>query len=201
MTGFADRLAAARIIAIVRDPDVATTGPATARRLFAAGVRAIELTLDQPGAVDAIATVRAEAPAEVLVGGGTVTTPAQVADLVAAGAEFAVAPGLDPDVVDAAHARDLPIVPGVMTATEVSTALRRGADVLKLFPAGPLGVDYLSALAKPFTAARFVPTGGIALADVDAWIDAGALCVGVGGALTDSATSHADLAAALGVKP
>ena len=82
--------------------------------------------------------------------------------------------------------RGVPVVPGVSTATEIVANRAARAEVLKLFPAGPLGIPYVNAPLGPFRDAAFVPTGGIALEDVPAWLEAGAICVGMGGGLVGS---------------
>lgn len=176
----------ARVLAILRRPDIADVVLDLLEQLYEAGVRAIEVTLDQPDAPAAFRRLVEHAPADTVVGAGTVLTTAQVDMVADAGAAFAVCPHLDPGLIQRGVARGLPVIPGVATATEIATARAAGAEVLKLFPAGPLGIPYLKALLGPFRDAAFVPTGGIAVEEVPAWIDAGAICVGLGGALVGS---------------
>lgn len=184
MSALLDRLRSARILAILRVDDVAGAGVSLARRLHSEGVRAIECTLDKPDALAAIEILRAELGSDTLIGAGTVTRIDQVDALVEIGAEFCVTPHLDPDLVTHSLDRGLPILPGVMTPSEVATALRLGAPAVKLFPAGILGLDYLRALQGPFGRFPVIPTGNLAVGDVVDWIEAGAICVGLGSTLT-----------------
>jgi 2-dehydro-3-deoxyphosphogluconate aldolase/(4S)-4-hydroxy-2-oxoglutarate aldolase len=132
------------------------------------------------------------------VGVGTVLSRTHVADAAAAGATFTVAPGLDSDVVAACESSDIAHLPGVMTPSEIQQAQGMGLSVLKLFPAGSLGIGHLRSLRAPFDDVSFIPTGGISVYSASEWLDAGAIAVGIGGALTagDSA-SREDMHAAL----
>ena len=135
------------------------------RRCSPGGIEAIEVTLRTPAALDAIRAL-ADVPG-LIVGAGTVLDVAMVEASLDAGARFLVSPGFDADVVAAGHARGVPTVPGVATATEIQAARRAGCTVLKVFPAGSLGgPGMVRALAAPFAGVRFVPTGGITLSDV-----------------------------------
>ena len=102
---------------------------------------------------------------------------------MAAGAQFLVAPGLNPELLDAAHRRGTAMLPGVFTASEVDLALRLGARLLKLFPAEPMGPAYMASLLQPFPDARLVPTGGISAANGAAYLKAGAAAVAMGSSL------------------
>ncbi|HEV3173865.1 MAG TPA: bifunctional 4-hydroxy-2-oxoglutarate aldolase/2-dehydro-3-deoxy-phosphogluconate aldolase [Actinocrinis sp.] len=173
-----------RIMAIVRyrgGGDVSGAIDGLAR----GGVRVLEVTVDTPGAWDAIE--RAAARPELVVGAGTVTEVDQVERLAALGGEFVVSPGFDPDVVAAALERGLEPLPGVATGTEVLAARRAGAEFFKLFPAGSLGVRYLTELRGPFGKESFVPTGGISLAHLWDWLAAGAFAVAFGSELAGRA--------------
>lgn len=179
-----ERLGEARILAILRMDEVDTWGVDVARRLHSEGVRAIECTLDRPGAMAAIRTLQEEMGADTLVGAGTVLHTSQVANLARMGVDFCVTPHLDPEVVNDALDAGIPIIPGVMTASEVAAAFRLGVPAVKLFPAGHLGLGYLRALRAPFGDFPVVPTGGVRAEDVPGWLEAGAVCVGLGSALT-----------------
>lgn len=134
--------------------------------LAAGGLACVEITFRSEAAAAAIAAIRAGAP-DVLVGAGTILTRDQAAAALDAGAAFLVSPGLAPDVVDWALARDVPMLPGIATASELMAALSRGLRVVKVFPAGPLGGPaYLRALEGPFPMMRFVPTGGVTAANL-----------------------------------
>lgn len=186
MTDLVDRLRSARILAILRLDAVETRGVEAALRLEGVGVRAIECTLDRPGAVTAIRRLRTELGSTTLVGGGTVTDPDQVDALVEAGADFCVTPHLDRSLVTYSLGRGLPMIPGIMTPSELAAALGLGTPAVKLFPAGVLGVEYLKALQGPFGSFPVIPTGGITVDDVPVWLAAGATCVGLGSAITET---------------
>src|SRR5690606_311993 len=147
-------LAGARLLAIIRGSG---PGPAVAAgtALLGEGVRVIEVSLTTPGALDAIAELRAAAPAGALVGAGTVLTESDVADVAAAGAQFAVTPAVV-ESVGAAVRRGLPVAAGALTPTEAHTAVRLGADAVKVFPASLAGPAYIKALRQPFPRLPFV---------------------------------------------
>lgn len=179
-----DRIRAARVVAVLRLRDH-TRAVQVAETLAEGGVTALEFTLDDPGGIGAIEKVAARVGGHVLVGAGTVTETAQVAAAREAGARFCVSPHLDPAVVAAANGAGLAPLPGIATPTELLAARRAGARLLKLFPAGPLGIAYLKALKGPFGDAELIPTGGVELDDIGSWLAAGATAVGVGSSLVD----------------
>ena len=134
-----------------------------ARALQAGGIPVIEVTLRTPAALDAVRRIAAEAP-DVLIGAGTILTPDQVTQAVAAGARFGVAPGLNEAVVRRAAELGMPFVPGVMTPSEIERALELGCRLLKFFPAENAGgAKMLKALAGPYahTGVKFLPLGGV----------------------------------------
>jgi Entner-Doudoroff aldolase len=187
-----NELRESRVVAILRLRDhglAAEVCDALAR----GGIRVLELTQDDPGALAALRAVAGRR--DVVVGAGTVVDPATVPALADAGARFVVAPNTDRRVIAAALAAGLDPIPGALTATEVACALEAGATMVKLFPAGPLGPGYLRALRGPFERVEFVPTGGIAHDAVGEWIAAGAAAVGLGSDLVAARPTHADLAA------
>ena len=119
----------------------------------------------------------------LLVGAGTVLTGAQAESAIRAGADFLVSPHFDPALVRLAQENGLPFVPGVMSPTEVASALAMGLRILKLFPAGSLGPGYVKDLLGPFADAKLLCTGGIKPADAPSYVRAGAVGVGLGSAL------------------
>jgi Entner-Doudoroff aldolase len=187
------RIRAARVVAVLRLRDH-TRAVEVAETLAAGGVTALEFTLDDPGGIGAIERVAARLGGDVLVGAGTVTEVAQVAAARDAGARFIVSPHTDPAVIAAANGAGLAPLPGIATPTELLAARRAGARLLKLFPAGPLGVPYMKALLGPFGDAELIPTGGVELTGIGAWLSAGATAVGVGSSLVDRTGSLDGLA-------
>lgn len=150
----------APVVPVVVVDDLADAVP-LAQALVAGGLPAIEVTLRTPVAVDAIRAIAGEVPGAV-VGAGTVITPDQVGEVVAAGARFLVSPGWTDVLLDAMRASGVPYLPGVSTTSEVVALLERGVREMKFFPAEAAGgTAYLKALAAPLPQARFCPTGGI----------------------------------------
>jgi len=176
----------AGLVAVVRaqQPELAVRLVAA---LLAGGIRAIELTFTIPGASEALAEVRRTHGDAVLLGAGTIREPSQIDAAVRAGADFLVTPHLRPDLLAAMLATGLPVIPGVLTPSEVAAALDAGAEVVKLFPASAMGPGYLRSLRGPFPDLRVVPTGGIDAPDLADWFGAGALAVGVGSELAPRA--------------
>ncbi|MFI8216680.1 bifunctional 4-hydroxy-2-oxoglutarate aldolase/2-dehydro-3-deoxy-phosphogluconate aldolase [Streptomyces sp. NPDC085932] len=150
----------APVVPVVVVGDVGDAVP-LARALVAGGLPAIEVTLRTPVALDAIRAIAREVP-EAVVGAGTVISPGQVAQAVAAGARFLVSPGWTEGLLEAMRASGVPFLPGVSTTSEVVALLERGVREMKFFPAQAAGgTAYLRSLAGPLPQARFCPTGGI----------------------------------------
>lgn len=174
-----DRIAAARVVPVVR---AGTTAAAWAKvqSLRSAGFDVVELTTTTPDWQRLLQRVRDELPG-ACVGLGTVTTAEQARGAVAAGAAFCVSPCQSPEVRRVCDADGVVFVEGGFTPTEVLASAAHG--IAKLFPAHLGGPRYLRSLLAVVPGARIIPTGGIALGDVDEWIAAGAFAVGVGSAL------------------
>ena len=171
-------LSASAVLPVVVIDDAAHAAP-LARALVAGGVRAMEITLRTPAALDALRAIVWEVP-EAIPGVGTVITEADFDAAAAAGARFAVSPGATPSLMDAAWRSTLPFLPGVATASELMAAMEAGFSTCKFFPAAQLGgPEALKALAGPFPAARFCPTGGVDAASAGAYLAlSNVLCVG-----------------------
>jgi len=136
-----------------------------ATALLAGGIRVLEITLRTPVSVAAIGAISREVPGAI-VGAGTVTSGPELEAVAAAGAVFAISPGLTPELLDAANRGPIPLIPGIATISELMTGMARGYDHFKFFPAGPAGgVKMLQAFAGPFPRVTFCPTGGIAAAN------------------------------------
>jgi 2-dehydro-3-deoxyphosphogluconate aldolase/(4S)-4-hydroxy-2-oxoglutarate aldolase len=171
-----EALIAGGVVAVLRAPD-ADEFAAIAGTLIGAGVTGIEVTLTSRGAVEAIARLTREWP-EAVIGAGTVLTADQAAASVDAGAKFLVSPVYDRDL----PAQSVPFYPGGLTPSEILVA-SRVAPLVKLFPASAVGPGYIKDLHGPLPDVRIMPTGGIALDDITAWLRAGASVVGLGGPL------------------
>jgi 2-dehydro-3-deoxyphosphogluconate aldolase/(4S)-4-hydroxy-2-oxoglutarate aldolase len=149
-----------RVVPVVTIEDAQQAVP-LARALAAGGLGVIEVTLRSPAALDAIAEIAAAMP-EAVVGAGSLRRPAQIVEAQAAGARFGVSPGHTVTLLEAAETAGLPYLPGAASASEAMALFERGYDLIKLFPAGPLGgTTLLKALAAPLPEIAFCPTGGI----------------------------------------
>jgi 2-dehydro-3-deoxyphosphogluconate aldolase / (4S)-4-hydroxy-2-oxoglutarate aldolase len=148
------------------------------------GIRLLEITLTVDGALAAVKTLSAQPGA--IVGIGSVTAPAQVRAGAEAGASFAVSPHFDADILAAAKARGLLCAMGGVTPTEAMTCHRAGVDMVKVFPASSFGGPaHVKALLDPLPFLRLMPTGGVDLGNIRAYLDAGAAGLGLGGSLVD----------------
>ncbi len=165
------------LIAIVRT-DKITDLLAVGRALMEGGIQAMEITLNTPGALTAIAAIRAELGPALRVGAGTILDAGDAQAAIDAGAEFIVTPTLQPDSIAVCRERGVPIACGALTPTECLAAHRAGADFVKLFPAEILGPAYVRALRAPLPFLKLIPTGGVSLENLPAWVEAG--CAGVG---------------------
>lgn len=166
--------------------DEASRAADTARALLAGGVDVMEITLRTAAGLDAIERAGRECP-EMLVGAGTVLTLEQCRQAVERGAKFIVSPGFDQEIVDWCVASDIPVLPGCVTPTEITAAMKTGLSVVKFFPANVYGgIKAVKALAGPFPGVRFVPTGGVGAANLKEFVHPAVFAVG-GGWLCDKA--------------
>jgi 2-dehydro-3-deoxyphosphogluconate aldolase/(4S)-4-hydroxy-2-oxoglutarate aldolase len=159
---FLQKVQEQKIIAVVVIDDASAAVP-LASALLDGGISVIELTLRTPSAFESLQRIREHCP-EMMAGLGTVISTGQVETASAAGAAFAVAPGLNPNVVRAAHAAGLPFAPGIVTPSDVERAFELGCKVLKFFPAEPSGgIAYLNSMAGPYAhlGLEYIPLGGL----------------------------------------
>jgi 2-dehydro-3-deoxyphosphogluconate aldolase / (4S)-4-hydroxy-2-oxoglutarate aldolase len=162
-------LASGRILPVVSIDD-AGDAAALVSALVEGGLTAVEITLRTPAALDAIRQASGEVPSAT-IGVGSVTSVDALHGAVDAGARFAVSPGLDGRLIDAARERAIPFLPGVATATELMQAVNRDVSVVKLFPAEPLGGPaIIDAFAAVWPGVRFVPTGGVSPANLQRYL-------------------------------
>ena len=166
------------VIPVLTVSDVADAVP-LARALVAGGLRVLEITLRTPVAIGCIEAIRKAVP-QAIVGVGTLTRPVDFAAADRAGAQFGVTPGLTPELAGAARGARFPLLPGVMTPTEIMAARHGGFNVLKLFPAQQAGgTGMLRAIASPFPDLLFCPTGGITRANAAEYLALpNVVCVG-----------------------
>ena len=160
MSDLNSRLAKAPVVPLVQadDPEVAV---ATTRALAEGGLTVIEVVLRTPAALECLHAI-CELDDDLIVGAGTVLSPAQANTVLEKGAKFIVSPGLDESIVAIAQDNDVPVFPGVMTPSEVMKARNLGLDVVKFFPASIAGgIPALKALGSVFGNMKFMPTGGV----------------------------------------
>lgn len=154
-------------VIVIDDPDDAVP---LAQALSEGGLPCAEITFRTPRAAEALRVIAQECP-EVLVGAGTVLTPQRAREAYEAGARFIVTPGFNPAVVDHCLEHNVPVFPGVCTPTEVEAALQKGLDVLKFFPAEPMGgASFLKAMSAPYSMVEFIPTGGVNLNNLPTYL-------------------------------
>jgi 2-dehydro-3-deoxyphosphogluconate aldolase/(4S)-4-hydroxy-2-oxoglutarate aldolase len=177
-----DTILETRLIAVVRMTSSANL-PFAVEALRRGGVRAIEITLTTPGAIDAIRDLSLKKTAGEIVGAGTVLDVSAAARAMDAGADFVVTPVLDTEVIRACRGRDVLVSSGGLTPTEILAAWRAGADVVKVFPATSAGPKYFKDLKGPFPEIRLMPTGGVTLENAPDFIRCGACCVALGTSL------------------
>ena len=182
-----DLLRALRCVAIIRS-DTPEHLATTARTLVDAGLPVLEFPLTTPGVLAALPSIVEDLGPEAHVGAGSVTTLDEAKAAVDAGAQFLVTPSLDLSVVEYATSVPLPAIIGAFSPTEIVTAWNAGATAVKLFPASVGGPGYVKELRNgPFPHIPLVPTGGVTIEDVPAFLQAGATAFGMGGALLGSA--------------
>jgi len=155
--------------------------PAIAR----GGVKPVEVTMTVPNAIDVIKEFKSTVKDEVLVGAGTVLDPETARAAILAGVDYIVTPTLNLKVIEMCHRYGKVVIPGAFTPTEILTAWEAGADIVKVFPAGVAGPQYLKDIKGPLPQVRLLPTGGVTLENTPDFIKAGAVAVAVGTALVD----------------
>ena len=147
------------------------------------GLKNIEVTMNTPGAEGLIGLTKELAAGEMHVGAGTVCSPEDLERALAAGAQFIVTPVLVPEVVTTCRERGVPVFPGAFTPTEIYTAWKLGADVVKVFPARFAGPTYIKEVRAPLEQIKLMPTGGVTVETLAEFVHAGAVAFGVGSPL------------------
>jgi 2-dehydro-3-deoxyphosphogluconate aldolase/(4S)-4-hydroxy-2-oxoglutarate aldolase len=173
-----------RVIAVVRMTDAQKLKDILAA-ISDGGVKCLEITMTVPNAVKLIEKTSRSAAPDVLIGAGTVTDPETADAVISAGASFVVGPVFNPHVLKAAHDRNVLVMPGCFSPTEIHTAWKFGADIIKLFPATSLGPKFIKDIHGPLPDVRIIPTGGVSVENAAEWIKAGACAVGIGTDLLD----------------
>jgi 2-dehydro-3-deoxyphosphogluconate aldolase/(4S)-4-hydroxy-2-oxoglutarate aldolase len=156
--------------------------------LLKGGLKILEVTFTIPEAEKVISHFRETSNA--LIGAGTITNKQQAEMAIEARSQFMISPGFSVVVSEIASKRDIPYLPGVCTPTDIMQALEHGHTMLKLFPASAYGINYMKNLKGPFPHVQYIPTGGIDEQNMQSWLDAGAIAVGLGGSVTSGTTKE-----------
>lgn len=175
------------LVAVVR-AESSEQGLKIAEACAKAGVAGIEITFTVPGAADVIKDcVKEFSNGEIIIGAGTVMDAETARVAILSGAQYIVSPYLNLETVKLCNHYRVPVMPGAMTIKEIVESMEAGADIVKIFPGEVFGPTIIKAVRGPIPYAKMMPTGGVSLENVDQWIKAGAVAVGVGGNLTAGA--------------
>lgn len=171
-----------RAIAVIRAPQM-ELGRQMAHAVASGGMQLIEITWNSDNPAELIADLRSQLPA-CTIGTGTVLNREQLKDAIAAGAQFVFTPHVDPILIQTAINRDVPMVPGALSPTEIVTAWQAGASCVKVFPVQAVGgASYIKSLQGPLGHIPLIPTGGVTVENAKAFLAAGAIAVGLSGSL------------------
>lgn len=182
------------LVGIVRDNNEADAMVRT-RAIRDGGVANLEVTLSTPGALNIISAVAKEIEEKHLnsfVGAGTVLDVESARAAILAGAKFIISPNFKEDVAKLCCRYSIPYFPGVMTVTEIVSAMECGCDVVKVFPASALGIGFIKAVMGPLPHARCIPTGGVDIDNIEDWFKDGAYAVALGAGLTHPTKGSCD---------
>ncbi len=180
-----ERVMEGRIVAILRKFDTAKA-VAIAETLVAAGIPALEVTMDTPSALEAIAAIRRAMHEKAAVGAGTVLDAETARAAILEGAQFIVAPNLNRDVITMSHSYNVPVMPGCMTPSEIQQAYEWGCDIVKVFPAHVVGPAFFRSIKGPLDHVTLMATGGINVDNAQEFREQGADVLGIGGSLVSA---------------
>lgn len=168
-----------KIIAIIRGVDRACIVD-IAEAILKAGIKLLEVTCNTEGVFEMLELLNEKMGDRMFIGAGTVISADLCTKAILAGAKFIIAPDVNPDVIDYCVKRDVAVLPGAATATEIFTAKRRGAKMVKIFPASAIGIDYIKALRGPIDDVDFVAVGGVRPDNINDFFSAGCIAVAIG---------------------
>ncbi len=187
-----NRIAETGIVLIIR-LDSEEEALAVADAAVEGGIKALEITMSVPNALGIIRTLSDKYKNDdVLVGAGTILDAETARAAILAGAEMLVSPQLNPDMIRVANRYQAVTISGAYTPTEIFDTLQAGADIVKLFPAETLGPQFVKTVTAPLPQAPIVPTGGVTPQNVQEWLQAGCIGVGVGSYITKAAQQDGD---------
>lgn len=185
------KLLASGLVAVIRRPNEDNVYEIV-DALVSGGVEALEITVDTPDVYNIIKTIKAKYSTKVLVGAGTVLDSITAKNAIEAGADFVFSPNMDQETIQVTNSYGRISIPGCLTPSEIINAYKSGADLIKIFPGGVLGIDYIKDLQGPIGYIPMMPTGGVNLENVGAFISNGAVAVGVGGSLVNASATSKD---------
>jgi 2-dehydro-3-deoxyphosphogluconate aldolase / (4S)-4-hydroxy-2-oxoglutarate aldolase len=186
-----ERLIATGIVPVIRAAS-AQKALLAADALYQGGIPVVEVTLTVPGAENAIESLRKNFGADLLVGAGTVLDADDARRCLDSGAQFIVSPGLDRATIGFVNSKDILMIAGALTPTEVVTAWKHGSDLVKIFPCSAVGgAGYIKALKGPLPQIPLIPTGGVNLQTAADFIRAGSEALGIGGELVQASALDA----------
>ncbi|MGS2599957.1 MULTISPECIES: bifunctional 4-hydroxy-2-oxoglutarate aldolase/2-dehydro-3-deoxy-phosphogluconate aldolase [Mammaliicoccus] len=174
-----------KLIAILRNANPNDILPIV-ETLYKAGIRAIEVTMNSPKALESIELISNEMKGKVVVGAGTVLDAESARLAILSGATFILSPTVDKDTIRMSKKYGTVSIPGAMTPTEILEAYEYGGDIIKVFPTTSLGPEYIKDLQGPLPHIPLLPTGGVSIDNVTDFIEAGAVGVGLGSALVNT---------------
>ncbi|KTT85660.1 2-dehydro-3-deoxyphosphogluconate aldolase [Mammaliicoccus sciuri] len=174
-----------KLIAILRNANPNDILPIV-ETLYKAGIRAIEVTMNSPKALESIELISNEMKGKVVVGAGTVLDAESARLAILSGATFILSPTVDKDTIRMSKKYGTVSIPGAMTPTEILEAYEYGGDIIKVFPTTSLGPEYIKDLKGPLPHIPLLPTGGVSIDNVTDFIEAGAVGVGLGSALVNT---------------
>lgn len=177
-----NKIESAKIVAIIRS-ESSEDVRVTIENLVGAGITALEITSNTPNFCEHITWARSKF-SDILIGAGTIINIELAEQAIQAGSQFIVTPNTDKDVIRKAQDNNITTLIGTLTPTEIASAINYGADFIKVFPAGHLGIDYFKAMLGPFRGKRFIAVGAVNISNIASWFLAGAVGVGIGGTLT-----------------
>jgi 2-dehydro-3-deoxyphosphogluconate aldolase/(4S)-4-hydroxy-2-oxoglutarate aldolase len=153
--------------------------------IYAGGISVAEITMTVPNAIQLIEQMNNILDKNIIIGVGSVLNNKTAEAAIKAGAKFVVSPILKMEIIDISHKYNIPAMPGCFTPTEIQSAFEYGADIIKVFPADAVGIEFFKAILAPMPHLKLMPTGGVSLTNAGEWLKAGACAVGIGSALLD----------------
>ena len=171
-----------KAVAVIRLPESDLYEP-VAEAMYEGGIRVSEITMTVPNAIPLIKKAVEKSPNDAIIGVGSITDAEMTEKAVEAGAKFVVCPIMKKEIIDKAIELNVPVMPGAFSPTEIQQAWDWGADIIKIFPADIVGMDFVKAVKALLPHLKLMPTGGVTLTNAGEWIKAGACCVGIGSSL------------------